>query len=435
MPAARRRSVADRALLVGVTLAAQDPRESQSSLDELARLAESAGAEVVGRVQQQRRSLDPATYIGAGKLEELGKLAASGDASLVVFDDELKPSQQRNIEEALGLAVLDRTQLILDVFATRASTNEGRLQVELAQLSYLLPRLMGMGKVLSRQGGGIGSRGPGESKLESDRRRLRDRIALLGRELDQVARARGLQRAKRRRSEAKVIALAGYTNAGKSSLFNALTSAKVYAADRLFATLDPTVRPLFAEGEAAQALLLVDTVGFVRKLPHALVAAFRATLEEVAEADLILRLVDADEADWQGRLASVDAVLKEVFELYLPGKELPPRLLAFNKVDLLGPARLKALKAQEPQASFVSAASGEGLQALKLRLRGHFEEDLKVQAYLIPHERLGELSRQFPKLRIIKQQWLASGLKVEAVLSQALPALEPFRLKPAKRKP
>jgi GTP-binding protein HflX len=427
--------VPERALLVGVVLAGQDPQDAEASLDELARLADSAGAVVAGRVLQQRRSLDPATYIGSGKLQELAALAGSNDASLVIFDDELKPSQQRNIEEALGSAVLDRTQLILDVFATRASTNEGRLQVELAQLSYLLPRLMGMGKVLSRQGGGIGSRGPGESKLESDRRRLRDRMGLLGRDLDLVSKARGLQRAKRRRSEAKVVALAGYTNAGKSSVFNALTSAKVYAADRLFATLDPTVRPLFADGDAAPALLLVDTVGFVRKLPHALVAAFRATLEEVAEADLILRLVDASEAAWQGRLASVDAVLAEVFKLYLPGKALPPRLLAFNKVDLLGPARLKALKAQEPEALFVSALSGDGLQALKLRLRAHFEEDLKVESYLIPHERLGELSRQFTKLRIVKQEWLVSGLKVEAVLSQPLPALQPFRLKPAKRKP
>jgi GTP-binding protein HflX len=178
----------------------------------------------------------------------------------------------------------------------------------------------------------------------------------------------------------------------------------------------------------------VDTVGFVRKLPHALVAAFRATLEEVAEADLILRLVDAAETNWAARLESVDAVLKEVFELYLPGKPLPPQWLAFNKTDLLGPSRLKALKAQEPEAAFVSAVSGDGLQALKLRLRAHFEEDLKVQSYLIPHESLGELSRQFPKMRIKKQEWLAAGLKVEAVLSQPLPALEPFRLKPPKRK-
>jgi GTP-binding protein HflX len=427
--------VTERAYLVGVGRSGQDSAEAEASLDELARLAESAGAVVAGRMLQQRRSLDPATYIGRGKLDELGTLAAAAQAPLVIFDDELKPSQQRNIEEVLDLKVLDRTQLILDVFATRASTNEGRLQVELAQLSYLLPRLTGMGKVLSRQGGGIGSRGPGESKLESDRRRLRDRMALLGRELDLVSRTRGLQRAKRRRADAKVVALAGYTNAGKSSLFNALTDAQVYAADRLFATLDPTVRPLFAEAKSsAQALLLVDTVGFVRKLPHALVAAFRATLEEVAEADLILRLVDASETGWASRLASVDEVLEEVFELYLPGKTLPPRWLAFNKTDLLGPSRLKAMKAQEPEAAFVSAVSGEGLQALKLRLRSHFEEDLKVSSYLIPHDRLGDLSRHFSKLRIVDQAWLASGLKIEAVLSQPLPALEAFRQKPARRK-
>ena len=428
--------MAERAILVGVTLAGQDPDASMASLEELARLTESAGAEVAGRLLQQRRSLDPATYIGTGKLEELGRLAGAANAEMVIFDDELKPSQQRNIEQALDLKVLDRTQLILDVFATRASTNEGRLQVELAQLSYLLPRLTGMGKALSRQGGGVGSRGPGESKLESDRRRLRDRMAQLGREVDRISQTRSMQRGKRRGADAKVVALAGYTNAGKSSLFNALTEAKVYAADRLFATLDPTVRSLFpGSKDTAQDLLLVDTVGFVRKLPHALVAAFRATLEEVAEADVVLRLVDASETAWRERLGSVDAVLEEVFERYLPDKPLPQRWLAFNKCDLLGPARLKALKAEEPEAAFVSALSGTGLQALKLRLRAHFEEDLKVQHYLIPHDRLGELSRHFPKLRIKRQEWLASGLKVEAVLAQALPALDPFRLKPGKGKP
>jgi GTP-binding protein HflX len=419
--------VAERALLAGALLPGQDAAEAQASLDELARLAESAGAEVAGRLLQQRRGLDPATYIGAGKLKELGELAGTSGAGLVIFDDELKPSQQRNIEAELDLKVLDRTQLILDVFAARAITNEGRLQVELAQLSYLLPRLVGMGAALSRLGGGIGARGPGETKLETDRRRLRDKISLLGRELDQVARTRGLQRAKRRRAEAKVVALAGYTNAGKSTLFNALTEAKVYVADRLFATLDPTVRTL--ETGAAVPLLLVDTVGFVRKLPHALVAAFRATLEEVAEADLILRVVDASEAAWEKRLASVDEVLEEVFKLYLGDKPRPALRLVFNKCDLLGPARLKALKAENPEALFVSAASGTGLPALKNHLREQAERSLAVQSYFIPHDQLGALSRHFSRLRITSQVWQAKGLRLEAVLSQPLPELAPFKLR------
>lgn len=424
--------MAERALLIGVALDQADPGEAEASLLELERLASSAGAVVVGRLLQARRSPDPATYIGSGKVELLRQKAQEERAGLVIFDDELKPSQQRNLEKALDVTVLDRTQLILDVFAQRASTNEGRLQVELAQLSYLLPRLVGMGKALSRLGGGIGSRGPGESKLEADRRRLRDRVSALSAEIEQVARTRSLQRQRRRRGRAKVAALAGYTNAGKSSLFNALTSAKVYVEDRLFATLDPTVRPMEMDQAAPLPLLLVDTVGFVRKLPHALVAAFRATLEEVAEADVLLKVVDAADEAWPRHLESVDEVLEQVYDLYLGGRPRPEPWLVFNKCDRLGPARLKALKARHPEAHYTSALERQGLDALKLSLRQRMELGLSVRHYVIPHAALGDLSRHFKDLRVLKRQWTAAGLKLEAVVKEDIQALEPYRVRRAK---
>ena len=426
--------MAEAAILVGVSLPETPQGEAQASMDELARLAQSAGATVAGSLLQARRGIDPATYIGSGKVELLKAQAEALGASLVVFDDELKPSQQRNLEEALGgPKVLDRTQLILDVFAGRASTNEGRLQVELAQLSYLLPRLTGMGKALSRLGGGIGTRGPGETKLEADRRRLRDRIAQLGHEIEEVSRTRSLQRALRRRRRSQVVALAGYTNAGKSSLFNAMTKGDAYVEDRLFATLDPTVRTLDMgrAGAAPLPLLLVDTVGFVRKLPHALVAAFRATLEEVAEADVILKVVDAADPQWPQHIASVDEVLEQVYALYLHGRTQPQPWLVFNKCDRLGPAKLKALKAGHPLAHFTSAKDRSGLDALKKALRDSLERGLAVHQYLIPHAALGQLDRHLEELRVLKREWTAAGLRVEAVVSHELAALAPYRVKAA----
>lgn len=421
--------MAEAALLAGVSLPGQDPEAARRSLDELARLAESAGARVVGRALQARRGVDPATYIGSGKVAELRAQADELGAELVIFDDELRPSQQRNLEEGLDRKVLDRTQLILDVFATRAGTNEGRLQVELAQLSYLLPRLTGMGKALSRLGGGIGTRGPGETKLEADRRRLRDRISMLQGQIEQVARTRSLQRRSRREKRTRVAALAGYTNAGKSSLFNALTQAKVYVEDRLFATLDPTVRPLDMDSPAPLPLLMVDTVGFVRKLPHELVAAFRATLEEVAESDLVLRVVDAGDPDWPQQLASVEAVLAEVYGRYGKGRAEPESWLVFNKIDQLGPARLKALKESHPGAHCVSALKGRGLDALKLALRRRLEAGLPVASFLVPHAALGQLDKQLSRLRVTARRWTAKGLRLEAVLDGKIDALEPYRLR------
>ena len=424
--------MAETALLVGVALAGAPEGAAQASLDELERLALSAGALVAGRLLQARRGPDPATYIGSGKVGLLKARAAELGASVVLFDDELKPSQQRNLEQALdGPKVLDRTQLILDIFAGRASTKEGRLQVELAQLDYLLPRLTGMGKALSRLGGGIGTRGPGESKLEADRRRLRDRIAALGHEIEALSRTRSLQRAQRRRRRSRVAALAGYTNAGKSSLFNALTQAHVTVEDRLFATLDPTVRPLDMAEAAPLPLLLVDTVGFVRKLPHALVASFRATLEEVAEADVLLKVVDAADPQWPQHLAAVDEVLAQVYALYLRGRPEPAPWLVFNKCDRLGPARLKALKVSHPLAHFTSALDGAGLDALKKALRASLEQGLPVRRYLIPHTALGQWDRQLKDLRVLKREWTADGLAVEAVVSHELAALEPYRVRTA----
>ncbi len=420
----------ERAVLVGVSLPDRDPTHTAESLDELAALADSAGAAVVDRVSQARRSLDPATYIGSGKAAELRERVLELGANLVIFDDELRPSQQRNLEEALGVKTLDRTQLILDVFANRAATSEGKLQVELAQLSYLLPRLIGFGAVLSRLGGGIGTRGPGETKLEVDRRRLRDRIAQLRRELELVSRARGMQRQARKRGRAHSIALAGYTNAGKSTLFNAMTGAKVVVQDRLFATLDPTVRPLADIEAAGTPLLAVDTVGFIRKLPHSLVAAFRATLEEVAEADLVLRVVDAASPLWREQLSTVDGVLDEIQGLYAPkGSEASPRWLVFNKCDLLTERSRRELHGEYPQAWMVSATQGEGLDAMKGGLQEHFESQLRVERYLLPNDQAYLLKRHWDKLRVLDERWGPKGLRVELVLAQPVAELEPFRLK------
>lgn len=349
----------ERALLMGLALPG-GRAQAEESLEELRRLTLSAGAEVLRAVLQARSKPDPATYFGKGKVEEIHALAGELDCRLVVADCELKPSQQRELEGALALKVLDRTQLILDIFAQRAQRAEGKLQVELAQLSYLLPRLQGMGAILSRLGGGIGTRGPGESKLETDRRRIRDRMVQLRHEISEVARTRLLQRQGRRFRGAALAALAGYTNAGKSTLFNLLTGGQVYTQDRLFATLDPSVRALKGCGRAP--LLLFDTVGFIRNLPHALVAAFKATLEEIAQADLIVRVVDASTEACGAHLEAVDGVLAEIFSARGRGAyESRRTMLVFNKTDLASPAELQTLRRRYPSAWFLSAWTGQGV--------------------------------------------------------------------------
>jgi GTPase len=325
-------------------------------VEELGLLAESAGATVVGTVIQERPRRDPATLIGKGKAEEVGRLGSDRGADVVVFDDELTPAQQRNLEESVDLKTLDRTQLILDIFARRAKSREGRLQVELAQLNYLLPRLAGRGVLLSRLGGGIGTRGPGETKLETDRRRIRQRIQSVKTEIERVRGSRRTRREARQRSQSPVVALVGYTNAGKSTLFSALTRSEAEASDQLFLTLDPLVRKMRVG--PVKDVLLVDTVGFIKKLPHALVAAFRATLEEVAQADLLLHVLDASADDVEEREAAVEAVLAEI------GAGDRPRLIVLNKVDRVAPPRGRALQEARPDSVLVSAQTGLGLSEL-----------------------------------------------------------------------
>jgi len=333
---------------------------------ELGLLARSAGATVVGRLVQERQRPDSATLIGRGKVGEVQRLAEEQDANLILFDEELSPAQQRNLESALERKTLDRTQLILDIFAKRARTREGRLQVELAQLAYLLPRLAGRGVLLSRLGGGIGTRGPGETKLETDRRRIRQRIQAIRREIEKVKRERKVRREARHRADAPLVALVGYTNAGKSTLFSALTHTEDAAAsDLLFMTLDPLVRR--ARLGPASSVLLVDTVGFIQKLPHSLVDAFRATLEEVVAADLLLHVVDASAEDVDERAAAVDAVLSEI------GAASRPRILALNKADLMPEARAGLLQTSRPGSVLVSARSGEGLHALRQEITARLD--------------------------------------------------------------
>jgi GTP-binding protein HflX len=346
--------------------------DAEASLEELALLVHTAGAEVVGRAVQRLDSPNPALYIGKGKLEEVVAEREAADYTLVVFDDELSPSQQRNLEKALGVKVIDRTALIIDIFARRAQTREARLQVELAQSQYLLPRLAGQWSHLERLEGKIGVRGPGESQLETDRQLVRSRITRLRREIDDVRQQRSLHRRRRARQGMQVVALVGYTNAGKSTLMRALSGAKVFTEDLLFATLDPVTRRIrLPSGNEA---LLSDTVGFIQKLPTELVAAFRATLEELADADLLVHVVDITHPDTEEQFATVERTLAEL------GLAAKPRLLAFNKVDLLAGSDghrtdqvSEALRRERPEAILISAAKKWNLdpllQAIERELR------------------------------------------------------------------
>jgi GTP-binding protein HflX len=353
----------ERAVLVGHTRGRGGFR-IESSLAELDRLADTAGAVVVDRLVQKRGTAHPATFLSKGKVEELKALCAAREADLAAFDDDLTPAQVRNLEKALGVRVIDRSELILAIFARRARTREARLQVELAQLEYMLPRLRHMWQHLSRTGGGIGTRGPGETQLEVDRRRARERVSRLKAALEEVDRERETQRKSRRREFRA--AIVGYTNAGKSTLFNALTRASVHVEDRLFATLDATTRRLAGvEGKPARSrsALVTDTVGFIRKLPHHLVASFRSTLSEVIEADLLLLVADAADPDVERQLADVERVLDDL------GAVGKPRAILFNKIDRL-PDPLEALgfRARYPGCLLISAATGEGLGPLRERL-------------------------------------------------------------------
>jgi GTPase len=358
-------SPSEKALLIGLVTGSAGRSRAESSIAELGQLAESAGARVVGQVVQERKRPDPATLIGRGKVEDVARVSDESGANLLLFDDELSPAQQRNLEEAVGRKTLDRTQLILDIFARRARTREGRLQVELAQLDYMLPRLTGKGVMLSRLGGGIGTRGPGETKLETDRRRIRQRIQAVRRDIDKVRQDRHVRREARQRSAVPTVALVGYTNAGKSTLFNALTNAKTEVSSQLFMTLDPLVRRArLGEG---RYLLVADTVGFIQKLPHKLVAAFRATLEEVTQAEMLLHVMDASADDLEERESAVQKVLDEI------GAGERPRIAVLNKCDRLEPARLESLRAARPEAVFVSAHTGDGLPDLRRLLESRLD--------------------------------------------------------------
>jgi GTPase len=361
-----------------------DGRSDGEPLVELKELLRTAGVATAGEATQQRPQPDPDRYFGRGRLEELKAEIAAAGANLVACDDELAPRQERNLEAALGVPVIDRTSVILDIFADHAHSAEGKLQVELAQLEYNMARMRGLWTHLERLGGGIGTRGPGETQIETDRRLARDRIAALRRRLSRLERNRGVMRARREQSSLPRVALAGYTNAGKSTLLNALTGAEVEVRDRLFHTLDPTTRTFELSGRDA---LLTDTVGFIEKLPHQLVEAFKATLEETVLADLILHVVDAS-APEERRLADMQAV-DEVLEEIGTGDK--PRLLVFNKSDLLGEEERRESELDHPEAVLVSAREGEGLDELRGRSEAAFEETLTEVELLIPYSQGGRL--------------------------------------------
>ncbi len=355
----------DKVLLVGLKTDDISQQRFEDGLQELTRLVETAGGTVADTVQQKRSSPHPQTVVGQGKIEEIALQAQKLGANLIVFDRDISPSQARNLENEIGIRVVDRTEVILDIFAQRAQSQAGKLQVELAQLEYMLPRLRGQGREMSRLGGGIGTRGPGETKLETERRAIQRRIAQLQQEVNQLQAHRARIRQQRQQQEIPAVALVGYTNAGKSTLLNVLTHAEVYTADQLFATLDPTTRKLVItepETQERRTILLTDTVGFIHELPPPLVDAFRATLEEVTEADVLLHVVDLSHPAWESHIASVEEVLAEMPTIS------GPTLIAFNKVDQVDSENLALAGQKYPEAVFISATQRLGLETLRQRL-------------------------------------------------------------------
>ncbi|MGZ4147272.1 MAG: GTPase HflX [Actinomycetota bacterium] len=406
--------VREKAVLVGVGHGIEE-----SDLDELAALADSAGADPVARVIQTRSDPNPATFVGKGKLEEIHRAVHSSGAEVVILDDELSPGQLRNLEDRLGTKVIDRTALILDIFALHARSREGKAQVELAQLNYLLPRLRGWGEAMSRLGGGIGTRGPGETKLEVDRQHIRRRISKLRKDIKDLARTRDVKRSGRERSGVPQIAIAGYTNAGKSTLMRALTSADVLVANQLFATLDPTTRRI--ELPNGRATTVSDTVGFVSKLPHDLVEAFRSTLEEVARADLVLHIADASSPDVDQQVRAVRSVLDEI------GAGDIVEVVALNKVDLVDPSELETVRARFPNAVAVSALTGEGIDALLERLEGDLPRPPVELRALIPYDREDLVARLHRDADVLETEHTDDGTIVHARVGEREAAeLAPF---------
>ncbi|REE99279.1 GTPase HflX [Thermomonospora umbrina] len=408
----------ERVVLVGVWTEG-DARRAENSLRELAALAETAGSEVLDGLIQRRGKPDVATYIGSGKTAELTEIVRATGADTVICDGELSPSQLRHLEEIVKVKVIDRTALILDIFAQHARSREGKAQVELAQLDYLLPRLRGWGGNLSRQVGGraaggvgIGGRGPGETKIELDRRRIRTRMAKLRRQIAEMSKSRDTMRGRRRRNRVPSVAIAGYTNAGKSSLLNRMTGAGVLVEDALFATLDPTVRK--AEAPGGRPFTLADTVGFVRHLPHQLVEAFRSTLEEVAEADLILHVVDGSDADPEAQIDAVREVLREI------GADKVTELIVINKADAADPLTVARLRRRERNSVVVSARTGAGvpelLAAIEADLPG-LEDEVHV---VLPYDRGDLVARVHDVGEVITQDHIAEGTRLHARVPASL---------------
>ena len=399
----------ERAIIGAVRRPARRRSEVEESLDELQRLVEAAGGSVIERVVQERSAPTPALYFGKGKIAEIGVAAQAGDANLFVSDDPLSPIQERNISEALGIKVIDRTALILDIFAQRARSSEGKLQVELAQLTYLLPRLVGQWTHLERLGGGIGTRGPGETQLESDRRVIRQRLMQIRRELERVQIHRRLQRAGRRKSGVPVVALVGYTNAGKTTLLNRLAGARLTAADQLFVTLDPAARLVDRGGR--QAFILTDPVGFIRKLPHELVAAFRATLEELAEADVLVHVADASHPAFDEHMQAVESLLRE---LEVADR---PTILALNKIDRREGPR-EPLVARRGGVA-ISAATGEGIDELLAAIDALLPAGGTV-TLRIPHADGPALALCYERGRVLARADEADAVCVEVELPRRL---------------
>ena len=406
----------------GGALEARDVQDADTSLRELAALAETAGSQVLDALIQRRDHPDPATYLGGGKARELADVVAAAGADTVIVDGELAPSQRRALEDVVGVKVVDRTALILDIFAQHAKSREGKAQVELAQLEYLLPRLRGWGESMSRQAGGrvaagqgIGSRGPGETKIELDRRRIRRRMAKLRRDIRAMAPSREVKRGSRHRGPIPSVAIAGYTNAGKSSLMNRLTDAGLMVQDALFATLDPTVRR--AETSDGRVYTLTDTVGFVRNLPHELIEAFRSTLEEVAGADLVLHVVDAAHPDPLGQVTAVRAVIAEI-----PGALDVPELIVLNKTDLADAVTLVTLRTRLPGAIQVSARTGDGIDELRARIAAMLPRPDAHVDVVIPYSRGDLVSRVHADGEIDTIDYAPDGTRIVARVDAALAA-------------
>ncbi|HNZ20267.1 MAG TPA: GTPase HflX [Candidatus Hydrogenedentes bacterium] len=404
--------VTETAILVRLILPGDDPRDVEDSLEEMRRLAWTAGAEVAATLVQRRVKACPGTLIGKGKLETLRAACEEHEAGLVIFDCDLTPSQGANIGDTLGLKVVDRTQLILDIFALRAQSNEGKHQVELAQLEYLLPRLTGRGSAMMRQQGGIGIRGPGEQKLEVDRRVVRDRIRRFKAELEGTRKRRRIQRKRRIEGGIGTVALVGYTNAGKSSLLNALTNAGAFVEDKLFATLDTTTRR--RELPSGREVTFTDTVGFIRNLPHSLVAAFRATLEEVNEADVLLMVVDASHAAAEEHMKAVRAVLDEI------GVGEKPAVLALNKMDIATPMQAHELEARFGHGVRVSARTGQGIEELLRAIDANLTPQRSRVRLRIPQHKGGVVARIHDCGRVIQQDYEDNVVVLEAEVDAAL---------------